>query len=167
MRILFYDPYLPDGAELAVGWQRVESLDALLAEADVLSLHCPSTPETANIIDAAALARMKPDALLINTARGALIDLAALEAALREGKIAGAGLDVLPAEPPDPWHPLLQAFRRREPWIDGRLLLTPHAAWISEAGRVDLRTKAARTVLNYLESGVLRNCVNRDRLRSP
>jgi phosphoglycerate dehydrogenase-like enzyme len=166
MRVLFYDPYLPDGAELAVGWQRADSLEELLAEADVLSLHCPSTPETANIIDADALARMKPDALLINTARGALVDLAALEAALREGKIAGVGLDVLPAEPPDPTHPLLQAFRRREPWIDGRLLLTPHAAWISEAGRVDLRTKAARTVLNYLEQGVLRNCVNRDRLRA-
>jgi phosphoglycerate dehydrogenase-like enzyme len=166
MRILFYDPYLPDGAELALGWQRAASLEALLAEADVLSLHCPLTGETANIIDARALARMKPDALLINTARGALVELAALEAALREGRIAGAGIDVLPAEPPDAAHPLLQAFRRREPWIDGRLLLTPHAAWVSEAGRVDLRTKAARTVLNYLESGQLRNCVNRERLHT-
>jgi phosphoglycerate dehydrogenase-like enzyme len=161
MDVAFYDPYLPDGAELAIGLRRVPDLPSLLGQADVLSLHCPLTEETRNLLDEAALAALKPGALLINTARGGLIDLSALESALREGKVGGAGLDVLPQEPPALEEPLIQAFRRREPWIDGRLLLTPHAAWLSEAGRQDLRRKSACTVLDYLERQELRNCVNR------
>ena len=80
---------------------------------------------------------------------------------MRDGKVGGAGLDVLPQEPPAPEQPLIEAFGRREPWLEGRLLLTPHAAWLSEAGRHDLRSKSARTVLDYLERQELRNCVNR------
>jgi phosphoglycerate dehydrogenase-like enzyme len=161
MDVAFYDPYLPDGAELAIGLRRTPDLISLLAQADVLSLHCPLTEETRNLLDEAAFAALKPGALLINTARGGLIDLSALESALREGKVGGAGLDVLPQEPPALEEPLIQVFRRREPWIEGRLLLTPHAAWLSEAGRHDLRSKSARVVLNYLERQELRNCVNR------
>jgi phosphoglycerate dehydrogenase-like enzyme len=161
MVVCFYDPYLPDGAELGLGFERAGSLRDLLAQSDVVSLHCPLTPETARLIDAEALAAMKPDALLINTARGGLIDISALEAALRDGRLGGAGLDVLPAEPPDPAHPLLQALARREPWLDGRLLLTPHIAWFSAAGRADLRRKSAETARDYLTRRQLRNCVNR------
>jgi phosphoglycerate dehydrogenase-like enzyme len=161
MSILFYDPYLPDGADLALGWRRATSLEELLTQSDVVSLHCPRTAETANLIDHQALAAIKPSALLINTARGGLVDLDALETALREERLAGAGLDVLPQEPPEPTHPLLQAFRRREPWLDGRLLLTPHTAWLSADGRADLRRKSAETVLDYLHHERLRNCVNR------
>lgn len=160
MEVSFYDPYLPDGTDLGLGFKREETLEALLASADVISLHCPLSTETLGIIDAAALAAMKPGALLINTARGALIDIPALETALREGQIDGAGIDVLPEEPPNPESPLLQAFRRREPWIDGRLLLTPHAAWYSPDGHADMRRKSASTVLDFLERGVLRNVVN-------
>jgi phosphoglycerate dehydrogenase-like enzyme len=160
MTVSFYDPLLPDGADLALGWRRVPSLEALLAEADVVSLHCPLTSDNANLIDGPALAAMKPDALLINTARGGLVDLVALEAALREGRLGGAGLDVLPGEPPAPSHPLIEAFRRREPGLDGRLLLTPHIAWYSPAGRADLRRKSAETVRDYLLGQRLRNCVN-------
>ena len=96
------------------------------------------------MIDAAALGALKPDALLINTARGGLVDLGALETALRDGRLGGAALDVLPEEPPDPEHPLIQAFRRREPGLDGRLLLTPHVAWFSAAGRADLAAQIGR-----------------------
>ena len=145
-----------------MGFERAASLGDLLAQSDVVSLHCPLTPETASLIDADALAAMKPDALLINTARGGLIDLGALEAALREGRLGGAGLDVLPAEPPDPAHPLIQALRRREPWLEGRLLLTPHVAWFSAAGRADLRRKSAETARDFLTQQQLRNCVNRE-----
>jgi phosphoglycerate dehydrogenase-like enzyme len=166
MAVSFYDPYLPDGADLAHNFRRVPSLEALLAEADVVSLHCPLTADNANMIDADALAEMKHDALLINTARGGLVDLMALEAALREGQIGGAGLDVLPSEPPDPSHPLLEAFRHREPGLDGRLLLTPHIAWFSAAGRADLRRKSAETVRDYLVGQRLRNCVNQAWLES-
>ena len=164
MIVSFYDPYLPDGAELGLGFERASSLADLLAQSDVVSLHCPLTAETANLIDADALTTMKPDALLINTARGGLIDVGALAAALRDGRIGGAGLDVLPAEPPDPMHPLLQALARREPWLEGRLLLTPHVAWFSDAGRTDLRRKSAETARDYLTQQRLRNCVNRNHL---
>jgi phosphoglycerate dehydrogenase-like enzyme len=161
MAVSFYDPFLPDGADLALGYRRLSSLEALLAEADVVSLHCPLTADNANLIDGRALAAMKPDALLINTARGGLVDLAALESALRDGRLGGAALDVLPGEPPDPAHPLIAAFRRREPGFDGRLLLTPHVAWFSPAGQADLRRKSAETVRDYLLGQRLRNCVNR------
>jgi phosphoglycerate dehydrogenase-like enzyme len=85
---------------------------------------------------------------------------------LRTGRLGGAGLDVLPEEPPDPEHPLIQAFRRREPGLDGRLLLTPHVAWFSAAGRADLRRKSAETARDFLQSGRLRNCVNRTALEA-
>jgi phosphoglycerate dehydrogenase-like enzyme len=164
MVVSFYDPYLPDGTELGAGLERAATLEELLAQSDVVSLHCPRTPETENLIDADALAAMKPDALLINTARGGLVDLDALEAALRAGRIGGAALDVLPTEPLDSDHPLVQALARRQPWIDGRLLLTPHVAWFSDAGRNDLRRKSAETARDYLTATKLRNCVNREHL---
>lgn len=164
MEVVFFDPHLPDGAELAHGYRRAASLQALLAEADVVSLHCPLDDETARLVDAAAIAAMKPGSFLINTARGGLVDLDALESGLRDGPVAGAGLDVLPAEPPDPEHALLQAFRRREPWLDGRLLLTPHVAWFAPESRADLRRKSAEAVHAFLRHGRLRNCINRDSL---
>lgn len=97
-----------------------------IAGADVISLHCPLTPDTRNLIGAAELAAMKPGAVLINTARGALVDEAALAAALRSGRIA-AGLDVLSQEPPKPDHPLLSPDLLALP----NFLLTPHIAWAS------------------------------------
>jgi len=160
MDVSFYDPHLPDGTDLALNYQRYEDLESLLENADVVSLHCPLSDETRNIIDAEALSRMRPGSLLINTARGGLIDIPALEVALREGRIDGAGIDVLPQEPPDPNSSLLQAFKRREPWVDGRLLLTPHAAWYSPDGHADMRRKSAQTVLDFLEKGRIRNVVN-------
>jgi phosphoglycerate dehydrogenase-like enzyme len=164
MEVCFYDPYLPAGTELAHGYRRYDSLEDLLAASDVVSLHCPLTEDNRNMINEAALGATKPGAFLINTARGGLVDLTALEKALREGQLGGAALDVLPEEPPDPGHSLIQAFRRREPGLDGRLLLTPHVAWFSPAGRVDVRRKSAETVRDFLLVGRLRNCVNQTAL---
>lgn len=102
--------------------------DELLASADVLSLHCPLTEATRNLIDAAALARMKPTALLINTARGGLVDEAALADALRAGRLGGAGVDVLTGEPPRQGNPLLADDIPN-------LIVTPHNAWASREAR--------------------------------
>jgi phosphoglycerate dehydrogenase-like enzyme len=106
-------------ADAAAEWRE---LPALLAESDVVSLHVPLTAETERMIDAAALARMKPGAILVNTARGGLVDEAALVAALRAGTLAAAGLDVFAEEPTDPANALLSL---------PNVVLTPHIAWLT------------------------------------
>lgn len=156
-RILGHDPHQPAGHEKAVGYTRVRHLDELLAEADIVTVHCPLDGTTRGLLDAARLERFKPGAILVNTARGELLDgLDALEAALRSGRIAAAGLDVLPSEPPAP-HPLIDAWRAREPWLEGRLVITPHNAFHSDAAALEMRSNAAWTVRFLLEDGVLRN----------
>lgn len=104
----------------ALGERR--DLDALLAESDVISLHVPQTPQTERMIGAEALARMKPGAILINTARGGLVDQPALTAALQAGRLGAAGLDVFAAEPSDPADPLFAL---------PNVVVTPHVAWIT------------------------------------
>lgn len=99
MPVLWFDPAIPAGAEPAGPWTRVGTLDELLARADVVSLHCPATPETRHLINAERLRQMKRSAFLVNTARGDVVDEAALVAALEAGVIAGAGLDVYEHEP--------------------------------------------------------------------
>ncbi len=160
-----YDPYLPSGQELALGVRRHKTLADLVAEADVLSLHVPLTPETRGLVDRDLLRAMKPSAMLITTARGAVVDPAALHEALREGWIAAAGLDVLPQEPPDPETPLLRDYAAQPDWLRGRLLISPHAAWYSPESQADARRLSTETLLLYLREGRLRNCVNADLLR--
>ena len=160
MQIAFYDPYLPSGMEIAVGARRCASLQELMAISDVVSLHAPATEETRGLIGAEALAWAKPGLVLINTARGSLVDLDALHDALKVGRIGAAGLDVLATEPADPAHPLIAAWRQGEEWIAGRLALTPHAAFYSPASLVDMRVKSVETVLRHLRTGDLANCVN-------
>lgn len=118
----------------------------LLAEADILSLHCPLTDATRGLIDAAALGRMKPDALLINTARGALVDSAALADALREGRIGGAGIDVLPQEPPVNGDPLLDA-------TIPNLIITPHVAWAARESRQRAVDEIAANISSFIAGG--------------
>jgi glycerate dehydrogenase len=120
MQVLFADhapPKMPD--------VDFTPLDTVLAESDVISLHCPLLPSTRNLIDLEAFRKMKRNSLLINTARGGLVDEAALIQALDEGLIAGAGFDVLTVEPPRNGHPLLDVRRPN-------FILTPHVAWASD-----------------------------------
>ncbi|MDR3516728.1 MAG: C-terminal binding protein [Azospirillaceae bacterium] len=157
-----FDPYQPSGHEKAIGYQRTESLNALLAMADILTLHCPLTPETTGMIDTAAVERLKPGSILVNTARGRLVaDLDTIAAALRTGRLAAAGLDVLPDEPPRP-HPLLDAWRRREDWLDGRLIITPHVAFYADEAWIEQRRKGCETARLCLVEGRLRNLINPD-----
>lgn len=127
-------------------------LDALLAQADVVSLHCPLTPATTHLIDARRLALMKPDAVLINTARGALVDLAALAAALAQGKIGGAAIDVLPQEPPLDGSPLFGCTLEN-------LLITPHIAWAAVESRQRCLDEVAANVADWLAGGTRRRVV--------
>jgi D-3-phosphoglycerate dehydrogenase len=122
--------------------EEAPSLPSLLAEADIVSLHAPLTPATRHLIDRRTLSMMKPGAILINTARGGLVDEAALAEALREGRIAGAGLDNLDEEPPPPDCPLLTA---------PNTILTPHVAGVTTAALQRVGTMAAENIAAVLE----------------
>ncbi|UOM33116.1 C-terminal binding protein [Acuticoccus sp. I52.16.1] len=160
MDVVYFDPALPSGHELGAGLRRARDLDSLLAEADVVSLHAPLTEATRGLMNAARFAAMKPGATLVNIARGPLVDLDALEGALRSGHLAAAGLDVLPEEPPTGGHPLLTAWQNREPWLDGRLAVTPDAAYFSAASYRDMRTFSVETLRAGLLHGEFRDVVN-------
>ncbi|MBI4012362.1 MAG: C-terminal binding protein [Candidatus Rokubacteria bacterium] len=148
VRLLAHDPYL---AEFPPGVTPV-GRERLLAESDYVTLHCPLTAETRHLIDAAALACMKPGAVLINTARGGIVDTAALVAALEGGRLGGAGLDVTEQEPLDPGSPLLRLEQ---------VIVTPHAAWYSEEGRSELKRRVAEEAVRVLVRGEPpQNCVN-------
>jgi D-3-phosphoglycerate dehydrogenase / 2-oxoglutarate reductase len=126
-------------------------LERLLADADYVSLHVPATAETAGMVDDAFLAAMKPTAYLINCARGALVDEAALARAVETGVIAGAGLDVLSSEPPPPDHPLLTC---------DRVVLTPHTAFYSEQSVAELAKRAALSIVDIFSGRQPESVVN-------
>lgn len=158
--IVFFDPGLPPGAELGLSLRRVDTLEELLRQSDIVTLHCPMTPASFHLIDEKALSAMKPGAILINTARGEHIDLDAVETALRSGHLCAAALDVLPREPLDRSHPLLAAWSRQEAWLEGRLILTPHAAFYTPESLADMRRLAMLATITFLRNGRLRSCVN-------
>lgn len=158
--IAFYDPYLPAGTERAFGFRRANSLAELMGMSDIVSVHTPLTDETAGMIGEAALQAAKPRLYLVNTSRGGTMDLSAIEAALRDGRLAGAALDVLPTEPIDYAHPLLKAYEAEADWLEGRLIITPHAAFFSPDSIKDLRRIAMQTGVDYVRGGAARSCVN-------
>lgn len=118
------------------------SLDQLLAESDIVSLHCPLTPETKRIINAERIVQMRPGAILLNTARGDLIDEWAVAEALKSGRLGGLGTDVLSQEPPSAGNPLLQA---------PNVLITPHMAWATARARQNIIDLTARNIRQWLE----------------
>jgi len=117
--------------------------EEVLRQADVVSVHCPLSDETRNLLGREQLRSMKPTALLINTARGGIIDEQALADSLRSGEIAGAGVDTLSVEPPPPGHPLLAADVPN-------LLLTPHNAWASRPARQAALDQLAAVIKAFL-----------------
>ncbi|MGP1572904.1 2-hydroxyacid dehydrogenase [Aggregatibacter segnis] len=122
--------------------------ETVLKQADIVTLHCPLTDTTKNLINAETLALMKPTAYLINTGRGPLVDEAALLDALENGKIAGAALDVLVKEPPEKDNPLIQAAKRLP-----NLLITPHIAWASDSAVTTLVNKVAQNIEDFVAHG--------------
>tara|TARA_E500000331_G_scaffold209480_1_gene200831 strand:+ start:48 stop:482 length:435 start_codon:yes stop_codon:yes gene_type:complete len=138
----------------------MKTAEELFEIADTISIHSPHTEETRGSVNKDLLSRMKPKGIVINTARGPIVDLDAIYEALKEGTPAGAALDVLPTEPADINHPLVKAYMNREEWLKGRLMITPHAAFYSPPGLHDLRSKAVATVAQRLRDGSTRNCQN-------
>lgn len=141
LRVLAYDPYVDAESARRIGVELV-NFQQLLAEADFISLHAPLTSETKHLFSLEEFRRMKPTAYIINTARGQLIDHEALVTALKEGLIAGAGLDVTEPEPLPPESPLLRMEN---------VILTPHSAFFSETSAQDTRRRAVESVIRALE----------------
>ena len=139
MRVLAYDVTEPN--DTLEGVAMTTDLDRVFRDADVVSLHCPLTPDTRQLVNAERLALMKPTALLINTSRGPLVDEAALTEALRAGSLAGAGLDVLATEPPPADHPLAAI---------SNCYITPHIAWATQSARRRLLDTAVENVRAFL-----------------
>ncbi|MDU6746792.1 MAG: hydroxyacid dehydrogenase [Bradyrhizobium sp.] len=154
MQVLVYDPYKPAADITAAGCEPVADLDAALPRADFVSIHCPKTPETIGLFNAARLRLMKPTAYLINTARGGLIDEAALYDALSSGRLAGAGLDVFEQEPPPVGH-ALHALPN--------VIMAPHVAGVTREAVDRMSEQTARNILSVLDGDPIRqNVINQD-----
>ncbi|OGB93047.1 MAG: hypothetical protein A2Z31_10675 [candidate division NC10 bacterium RBG_16_65_8] len=153
MRVLGFDPYKepwPDGIE------RCTDLDPLLRQADFISIHVPLTKETTNLIGKEALPKMKPTAILVNTARGGIVDEAAAGEAVKAGRLAGAGLDVVVDEPLKPSHPLNGV---------PNIILTPHMAGVTEEAMMRMAQDSAEDILRVLRGETPKFPVNREVLK--
>jgi D-3-phosphoglycerate dehydrogenase len=154
MKVLVFDPYKPAADIKAAGCEAVTDLDAALPKADFVTIHCPKTPETVGMFNAARLARMKPTAYLVNTARGGIIDEPALHAALTTGKLAGAGLDVYEKEPVQPDNPLLKL---------PNVISAPHMAGVTKESLDRMGLQTAKNILSALDGKPIReNVINQE-----
>lgn len=147
--VLVYDPYVDESTVAAAGCEKV-SFDELLDRSRFVSVHAPLTDETREMFDADAFESMRSDAVLVNTARGGLVDVSALRTAIEEEQIAGAGIDVLPSEPPDP----------TPPFDHPNVVYTPHVAWYSEQSITEMRRTLTADVLDVVRGEPATNPVN-------
>jgi C-terminal binding protein len=162
--VLFYDPYLPNGVDKSLGIERTKGIKELFRRSATLSIHCSCTRETRNMIGWDLISLMPRGSVLVNTGRGEVMLLDAVERGLREGILAGAALDVLPEEPipEDNVHSLIRAYRAKEEWLEGRMVLTCHTAFYSPQSFVDIRVKSSETMRNVLIDGGRDNVITPD-----
>ncbi|MCP3466635.1 hydroxyacid dehydrogenase [Bradyrhizobium sp. CCGUVB23] len=154
MNVLVYDPYKPAADIKAAGCEPVTDLDAALPRADFVSIHCPKTPETVGMFNAARIGLMKRTAYLINTARGGLVEEKALYGALTSGRLAGAGLDVFEQEPPPAGHSLFEL---------PNVIMAPHVAGVTVEAVDRMSEQTARNILSVLDGDPIRqNVINQD-----
>jgi D-3-phosphoglycerate dehydrogenase len=157
---LFYDPYVVRGQEKMLNSRRVECLDELLSESDIVSINCPLSDETKGLVDSDFLAKMKQGSSFVNTARGAIVsDVDVFYEPLQSGHLSNVSLDVIPFEPPGNAK-IIDAWRNREAWLDGRFILNPHTAYYSDRAYVEMRQKAALNAKRILDDLVPYNIVN-------
>ena len=150
MKVIAFDPFISQEAAQRLGVELV-TLDELFPRSDFISIHTPLNPQTRGLIGAAAFAKMKKGVRLINCARGGIVDEPALTAAIQDGKVAGAALDVFEQEPPPPDHPLLK--------LD-KVICTPHLGAATDEAQVNVAIAIAQQVVNYLTAGVIQDAVN-------
>ncbi len=160
MDVRFYDPFKEDGYDKAEGVTRVETLEALMRESFILSLHCPLNDESRRMINAETLQWLPKGSYLVNTARGDVVDTSAIPDAIASGRLAGAAIDVLAEEPPSPDNPLLVAWRDPSHPAHERLIINPHSAFYCEEGLIDMRRKGAEACRRALTGQRLRNIIN-------
>ena len=154
MQVLVYDPYKAAAEIRAAGCEPVAELNSALSRADFVTIHCPKTPETVGLFDAARLELMKPGAYLINTARGGIVDEKALYHALASGQVAGAGLDVFEQEPPPVANPLFGL---------PNVITAPHVAGVTREAVDRMSVQTARNILSALDGDPIRqNVINQD-----
>lgn len=158
--VVFYDPYVVDGTDKALGVKRCETLEELLKQVDVVSVHTPRTPETQHILNDKTLAMLKPGAYVVNTARGGCVDAHAVLRAIEADHLRGAALDVLEVEPPPADDPLIRAWRDPSHPAHHRIIINPHSAFYAEQGLDDMRIKGSENCRRVLLGHPPRNVVN-------
>lgn len=160
LKAVGYDPFASDMDFEAVGATRVASVEDALSGADVVSLHCPLTPETSRLLNAERIALMRPGSYVVNTARGGLIDEDALLDAIRSGQLAGAGLDTFAVEPPAADHPF---------WAEPNIVVSPHIGGVTREAGARVGTEAVRGIFQILDGEPIaaRRVVNRTALKTP
>ena len=160
LNVVFYDPYVKEGADRIFSAAKVDTLAELARVSDIVSLHPPLTDETYQMIDDSFFAAVKKGMILINTARGKVVDIDSLEKAMRDDIVKACGLDVLPVEPSDDSQNLIVDYEKGAEWLRDRLIVTPHTAFYSHEALEELREKAALEAMRVLEGKRARNRVN-------
>ncbi len=160
MNVIFYDPYIESGRDKVLNVKRVLTLKEIAKSSDFISLHCPFTKETQNIINKNFLNLSKKNLVLINSARGKNVDLNDLRNALKNNKIKSAILDVLPNEPIGYENQLLKDYLNKNKYLRNRLIITPHSAFYSDQSIIEIRKKGAFEAKRILEGLKPLNCVN-------
>ncbi|KAL4947914.1 hypothetical protein BDW69DRAFT_177479 [Aspergillus filifer] len=153
-RVMIYDPFAPNGTDKALGIQRTRDLKELFRRCSTVSIYCPATPQTTQLVRYELFSLTPPGAVLVNTARGEIVNLNDVERCLREDRLADE-----PVPTSGPIHPLLQAYRNQEKWLVGRMVVTPHCAYHSRESLEDIRVKTSETMRDVLINGLKVNII--------
>ena len=160
MNVIFFDPYLPSGYEKSLGISRETNLSKFLEKLDILSIHSPLSSETQNIVDEKFLIKLKKNCIIINTARGQIIDKDAIYKFLKNEHISGIGFDVYPDEPPKKSDKIYKLWSSNNKKFMHKIIFTPHNAFFNEQSYIELREKAAKTIKYFFEDKKIINQVN-------
>ena len=158
MKVIYFDPFAKANLSQE-GIQKVDSLADIAKESDIISLHTPLTPETQHIVGLDFLRKVRKGVIILNTARGGLIDIHALYQAMKSGQVEACGLDALPIERSDSSQQLVVDFENHEPWLKWRLIITPHVAYYSKEAMAELRRKSSMEAKRVLDNEQPKNRV--------